>query len=135
MSSLSNQIVSDNELLLLGHGPPVQLNDEVGVHVGQPGHLLCLVYVLHTSGPIPARSSSIHKLGHPGHLGSSIHKLGHPVQLHDEVVQHVGRPGHLLGLVVASPSSNPRDFAPPEGRSLGWVLVHLIHVEIINYKL
>ena len=100
----------------------MQLNDEVGVHVGQPGHLLCLVYVLHTSGPIPARSSSIHK-------------LGHPVQLHDEVVQHVGRPGHLLGLVVASPSSNPRDFAPPEGRSLGWVLVHLIHVEIINYKL
>ena len=122
MSSLSNQIVSDNELLLLGHGPPVQLNDEVGVHVGQPGHLLCLVYVLHTSGPIPARCSSFHK-------------LGHPVQLHEEVVQHVGRPGHLLGLVVASPSSNPRDFAPPEGRSLGWVLVHLIHVEIINCKL
>ena len=120
MSSLSNQIVSDNELLLLGHGPPVQLNDEV--RVGQPGHLVCLLYVLHTAGTISARSSSSHK-------------LGHPVQLHDEVVQHVGRHGHLLGLVVASPSSNPRDFAPPEGRSLGWVLVHLIHVEIINYKL
>ena len=102
----------------------MQLNDEVGVHVGQPGHLLCLLYVLHTAGTISARSSSSHK-------------LGHPVQLHDEVVQHVGRHGHLLGLVVASPSSIVLIQDTLHLLKVGvWVglLVHLILVEIINCK-